>query len=183
MRRICFICLIFLFGCSKSDKLKDIFISDFSGNSVSAFNSSKKLNAYFFLAPECPLSQNYTKPIQQYYQNFSVDAAFYLAFSGKVYTDEQVQEYLSDYELDITSLKDTSYVLRDVFKASITPEVFLVDENENVVYSGKIDNWIESLGVKRQVVTEFYLKDAISNFLDGKPIEISKTEAVGCILE
>ena len=178
-----FLILIFiLFSCSNDKKIEGLKFINLNEKEVNLANH--KLSVFYFLAPECPLSQNYTKEINDINNQFKNDnVKFYAVFSGLTYSVDEMKTYKEDYSIKIEGLKDEEYVLAKHFKATITPEVFVIDKNEEVIYSGKIDNWIESLGVKRQNVTELYLKDAISKYLSGKEIIINKTEAVGCVLE
>ena len=46
-----------------------------------------------------------------------------------------------------------------------------------------MDNWLGELGRRRQVITEFYLKDAIESYLNEEEIKIKKTKAIGCFIE
>ena len=180
--------LIFIVGlisCTKNKSLKDFQLLDLNNNLISLTNlKNKKATVFYFLAPECPLSQNYTKAINEINAKFNAQGIdFYGVFSGKVYTDDEIRSYMQEYDIKIKGVKDEKYLLSKYFKATITPEVFVINANEEIMYSGKIDNWIESLGVKRQVVTAFYLQDALTQLLNKEEIKIKKTEAVGCLLE
>lgn len=179
------ILVLLLVSCSHKETLKEYSFLSLKDEQISLNTlSNNKASVFYFLAPECPLSQNYTKSINEMRQEFSNEGiGFYGVFSGKVYSEEEMNSYVSNYDIQIAGLKDSTYLLSKYFGATITPEVFVIDNLENVIYSGKIDNWIESLGVKRQVVTEFYLKDALNQFLSGNAVVVNKTEAVGCILE
>ena len=182
---VTFILILFLASCSQKKTLKEYSFLTLKGEQIPLNAlSNNKASVFYFLAPECPLSQNYTKAINELQQGFNeIGVGFYGVFSGKVYSEEEMNSYVSNYDIQIAGLKDSTYLLSKYFGATITPEVFVIDNLENVIYSGKIDNWIESLGVKRQVVTEFYLKDALNQFLSGNAVVVNKTEAVGCILE
>jgi hypothetical protein len=52
-----------------------------------------------------------------------------------------------------------------------------------VVYSGAIDNWAVDLGQKRQVITEFYVRDVLQALIHQQTIPYAKTQAIGCFLE
>lgn len=183
-----FYAIFYLFlsvGCADKPSLSEIYLNNYNNINVGLeLVKENKLTVFYFMAPECPLSQNYSLQIKDLKQQFENNGVkFFLVFSGKSYNDKEVNDFLEEYMLDLEALKDSSFVLANFFDATITPEVFMVNNNGDVLYSGKIDNWIESLGVKRQVVTEFYLKDAITQYLERKPIKTTKTEAVGCLIE
>lgn len=185
MKYVTVILLIFLFSCNSKDSILNISVENFEKEKIDMKSiENNTASVFYFLAPECPLSQNYTKAINEINTEFKdKNVAFYGVFSGTVYTDEEVSNFIEEYSLKIIFLKDVDYKLSSAFNATITPEAFVLNSQGDILYSGKIDNWIESLGVKRQIVTEFFLKDAIQQYLDGERILVSKTEPVGCMLE
>lgn len=172
-----------LYACGSKSTLIEVKVFDIQGDTLTLELAEDKLTIFCFLAPECPLSQNYVKPINELQNQFEGKITLYNVFSGTVYAREEIEGFITEYDLTPTNIVDTAYFFAQHFGATITPEVYVIDHNENVIYSGKIDNWIASLGVKRQVVTEFYLRDAITQYLAHENIAISKTEAVGCVLE
>lgn len=142
------------------------------------------LSVFFFLAPECPLCENYALTIKNLRQQFaSKEVSFYGVFAGETYSSAEITHYMARFQLPVKALKDSDYRLTEHFGASVTPEVFVVDAQGSVLYQGKIDNWIAALGKKRLQATRFYLKDALEASLQGCAIPLSQTEAVGCLIE
>lgn len=87
------------------------------------------------------------------------------------------------YGLTFPLLLDTEQALTKRFGATITPQIFVVEEStQTVIYKGKIDNGFERVGRKRQVTTAHYLKNAMDQWLQKQPITISETEPVGCFI-
>ncbi|MEL6649185.1 MAG: redoxin domain-containing protein [Bacteroidota bacterium] len=143
-----------------------------------------QISVFFFLAPECPLCENYARSIKELRQQFDPEqVSFYGIFAGDTYTDDEIVHYLARFRLPVKALRDPDYQLVAHFGARVTPEVFVVAPSGNVLYRGKIDNWIAALGKKRPVATRFYLRDAIEASLKGEGIAVSQTEAVGCLIE
>ena len=138
----------------------------------------------FFLAPECPLCENYALVIRELRAAYNPSSvAFYGIFAGNTYTADEITHYMARFRLPVKALRDGDFVLTRYFEATVTPEVFVVNANGQVVYQGKIDNWIAALGKKRQQTTRFYLRDALDAALAGENIIVSKTDAVGCLIE
>ena len=108
---------------------------------------------------------------------------FYGVLPGSSYSLQEMDSFLNVYELPLEIIYDYNYNLVNNLKASITPEVYLIDENNKVQYQGLIDNWLGELGRKRQFVSQYYLKDAIESFINGEEIRINKTKAIGCFIE
>jgi peroxiredoxin len=162
-----------------------IGLTDLAGNPIQlASQGQKKATVFYYLAPECPLCINYSKNIREIAAEFEPKGVqFYGVFPGKLYSKEEIESYLSEYQVTIPILLDANYELAKAMKAKITPEVFVYDAQARLKYQGKIDNWIVKLGKKRTVVTEFYLTDALNAILEGTAIPVTQTEAVGCLIE
>lgn len=141
------------------------------------------LTVITFFSPECPLSENYTKQINTLYQEFSPKVDFIAVVPGKYYSDRAIDSFRVLYKLQSRLLLDREKKLTDFLGATITPETFVINKNGNIIYSGAIDNWAVDLGQKREVVTEYFLLDAINAALANTEIKTKKTKAVGCFIE
>lgn len=147
----------------------------------------KDIEIYFFLEPECPISQQYTNFIQSLYfnENKAKDiSSIKLIFPSKPKKgfSKQVEEFMKKYKLNIPFQIDWNYMLARKLKATATPEVFLVVGGV-VKYHGAIDNMYAKLGVKRQEITEFYLIDAINATRNGLQLIQSFRKPLGCLIE
>lgn len=143
-----------------------------------------ELNVFIFLSPECPLCENYSATLKQLRTEFEEDrVAFVGIFSGEWYSREEITAFLARYQPPVTPVLDPGYQLQQLFSATVTPEVVVTNQEGRILYQGKIDNWIVSLGKKRTVVNQYYLRDALRSLLNGLPPEIAKTEPIGCFIE
>ncbi len=142
----------------------------------------KDLKVIYFLAPECPLCQNYALAMRELALKYP-DVNFAGIFPGKEYNQTEIRQYLIRYDLNFNSYSDPDFKLVNTFGATITPEAFLLDSANQVIYSGAIDNWAISLGQKRLVVTKKYLEDAILALKDQRKIDPSKSKAIGCFIQ
>ena len=179
------ICIL-LCGCrSPLEKISSIPLTDFSNKEITLSEiPDHKATVITFLSPECPLSENYTKTlndIQLEFEEKGID--FINMFPGTYYSGEEIHTFVQTYKLKQNNLPDKKLLLVKYLKATTTPEVFVLNNKGVVVYSGAIDNWAIDLGEKRQVITEFYLKDALNAILQNRKVTISKTKAVGCFIE
>jgi thiol-disulfide isomerase/thioredoxin len=137
-----------------------------------------------FLSDECPLSQNYTLTLQTLYNAYhSSGINFYAVFPGKYIDRKAVSDFTIKYTLTFPVLLDKRKKLVQQLGASVTPEVFLLDNQNELIYRGSIDNWASDLGKKRQEITRHYLKEAIIATLSGQALEIKTTKPVGCYIE
>lgn len=143
-----------------------------------------KVTVFIFISPECPLCENYSltfNALQEEYKTKKVKLIGVVP--GKYYSVQQVDSFLNKYQMNIEVLMDTEYAFCNYFEAKVTPEIFVLNSESEIIYQGKIDNWIHALGIKRSVVNKLYLKDAIEAILNNTEPDIKITEAIGCIIE
>jgi len=88
---------------------------------------------------------------------------------------EQAKEHGYQFPYVVDS---TSEVAR-AFGATRTPEAFLFDAQGRLVYHGAIDDNAE----KPQEVKKTYLADALAALVEGKPIPVAETKALGCSIK
>lgn len=179
--------LVVLASCSNGGgkSVTSISLKNLQGeeHSFSQINHNTATVIYF-LAPNCPLSENYTLPINNIKKQYAANNIEFIGVvAGEYFTHDEITEYINEFSIEIPLLLDPKMELTNTLKAKITPEVFVLSPKGDVLYSGKIDNWYITLGRNRKKPTEFYLKDALNSILNHKPIAVNKTEAVGCFIE
>jgi hypothetical protein len=76
-------------------------------------------------------------------------------------------------------LKDVGNKVADQFGAERTPEVFLLDEQRQVRYHGRIDDQY-GVGFSRDKAERQDLAVAIEELLAGKDVSVPQTDVVGC---
>jgi hypothetical protein len=80
-------------------------------------------------------------------------------------------------------IKDPNYKLAKFLGATIVPSCYVINKEGKTIYKGRIDDWHYALGKKKMKVTQNNLDDALSSYVNNKPIKISETKAIGCILD
>ena len=143
------------------------------------------LKVYFFLATTCPISQQYTAYINQFTKMAeSKNIQVMLVFpSEKIKIKKEVDSFIKKYQLSLSYKIDRGYKLSKKLNATVTPEVFVMNEKDQVLYHGAIDNWFYKLGQNRIQVTEHYLEDAITQALNQQTIIRPYVKPVGCFIE
>ena len=75
-------------------------------------------------------------------------------------------------------LKDYSGTVARLYGAHATPNMFVVNKDGTLVYSGAIDS-----GNGRNIATaKNYVKAALTSLKEGKPIEVTTSRADGCAI-
>jgi peroxiredoxin len=147
---------------------------------LSTFN--KKQKAIVFLSPECPLSQNYTLVLNQIQEKNQETTVVIGVFPGTAYTPDEYQAFQKKYKIKFPLITDSAKKLVTELGAQVTPEVYLLNEHDQVIYSGAIDNWVIDLGKKRRQTTIHYLSDAITASVQNTSVYPASTKAVGCFI-
>lgn len=179
------ICIIFC-GCrSPLEKIVSIPLTTIDNKEITLSGvADNKAMVITFLSPECPLSESYTKTLNEIQLEFEEKGVEFInIFPGTFYSTAKISSFISSYQLQQKNLLDQKLLMVKYLHASTTPETFVLNNKGEVEYSGAIDNWAIALGEKRQIITEFYLKDALNALLQEKEVVTKKTAAVGCFIE
>ena len=113
----------------------------------------------------------------------SQDLKFFGVFAQEWYSPVEVKNFALKYKLEFEMLFDNGNKLAQALGATVTPEVFVLNAHSEVIYSGKIDNWINDLGKKKLEVSDYYLENALVAWQNGKAISPKHTEPIGCLIE
>ena len=90
-----------------------------------------------------------------------------------------MQEYAVQRKLDCLYVLDNAHEVADAFGATRTPECFLFDRNNKLVYHGAIDdNTNDAAGVKRK-----HVEAAMKEMIKGETISLPETKSIGCSIK
>src|SRR5687768_3023576 len=140
---------------------------------ISFYNTP--LSVLVFLSPDCPLCKNYSLVLNELQQDFKSKINIYGVVPGSTYSNEEVKKYIKDYKIVFPVMIDPQKAFTSMVKATVTPEVVLVNETGNIVYRGAIDDWVEELGRKKVKPEQHFLKEAINQYLQNKPVALKQT--------
>ena len=136
-----------------------------------------------FLASKCTICRYYALPLKQLHEEFnSQGIEFQGVFPNARSTRQQIRDFKSKYEIPFEMGLDFESMSKKL-DASVTPEVFILGENDRILYSGRIDNSYFGVGKKRTITTKNELRDALTALVNGKEIPIKHAPAVGCLIE
>ncbi|MES2645894.1 MAG: hypothetical protein V4717_03385 [Bacteroidota bacterium] len=148
---------------------------------LSFINTSEKtLRLLVFISPECPLCQNYSATLNAIQKQYKQQVRVIGIIPGNAYDFNTVRGFRKIYKTDFDFYIDSSMELTNYLQATVTPQVMLLNESMQLVYSGAIDNWAVTVGKKRLKATAYYALDAIENILRQQPVLVSQTKPVGC---
>lgn len=165
---------------SSPGKIEDFSLRDSNGkeHSLSDFKESKAI-VVMFIATECPVSNDYNSRMEKLYNEYREKGIAFLGInSNKAEPVERIKEHAAENGLTFTILKDEKNIIADKFKASVTPEIYVLNSNFDVLYHGRIDNARD----ESEVVSKD-LEIALNEILAGKEVVKKETKAFGCTIK
>jgi peroxiredoxin len=154
-------------------------LTDINGKEQS-FESLKgeKGTIIVFLSAQCPVVKAYNDRLNQIANDYKAKGINFIGInSNSTESLDWVKSHAEEH-YKFPMLIDKGNVIADKFGASATPEIFLFDTKNKLVYHGAIDN--DRNGEK---VTENYLRTALDETLGGKTVSKNETRAVGCTIK
>ena len=170
-------------------KLKDI-----SGSEMFIEQIGKKTGALFiFSCNTCPFVvgngeksegwENRYNGIQELADKLEIGFALINSNEAKREKEDSFDEMVRHAEemnyKGINYLLDENHKVADMFNAMSTPHVFLFNDQNELVYTGAIDDNVD----KKNEVKENWLKDAMNAMAEGTEIMTPKTKNMGCSIK
>lgn len=145
--------------------------------------TSKETTVYIFLSETCPICQSYTLTLKELYKKYSDKHVKFVGVFPNYYADsDEIQKFKEKYSIPFPLIIDGGAELTKRFGATITPEVFVENSDQQLLYSGRIDDSFYAIGKRRKVITATELVDALNAIVNNETIKVNKTQAVGCII-
>lgn len=132
-----------------------------------------------FVAVQCPVSNAYNERMEKLAQDYKARGIAVVGINSNVAESaEAVKAHAATNDLSFPILKDPSNKVADQLGATVTPEAYVLDASNKLIYRGRIDN---NRNVGQITATE--LRDALEASLAGKPVSKSVATAFGCSIK
>lgn len=161
--------------------LEDFKLKDLSGTEKS-FNSlrGEKGTIIVFLSAQCPVVKQYNARINQLAADYKAKGINFVGIQPNTLSESlewmKSESEKAGYQFPV--LVDNDFWLSDKLGATVTPEMYLFDTENKLVYHGAVDN--DRSGSN---ITENFLRIALDDKLSGKEIAKNKTKAFGCSIK
>lgn len=154
------------------------------GERLRPFEPAGAANVLVFLATDCPVSNGYAPEVQRVCAAYGARGVqCVLVYEDPGLTAAAARAHLAEYRYGtMTAALDSDGRVAARAGATVTPEVAIVDRLGTVRYRGRIDNKYVAIGRERRTVTVHDLTDALDAVLANRPVAMSHTEPVGCVL-
>ena len=178
--------LIFAFTSKNDISVKDISkvenftLKDYNGksHSLSDYKNSEAI-VLMFISTKCPVSNSYNEKMKELYDNYhSKDIEFIGINSNKTEDIDAIKEHAEGHNFKFTILKDWNNVIANKLDAQVTPEIYVLNSDLDVLYHGRIDDARGAGPAKNND-----LKNALDEILSGKKVAVERTRAMGCTIK
>jgi len=168
-------------------KVADFSLQDFRGKSHALADAKDaKLIVVAFLGVECPLSKLYGPRLAQLSKDYADKGVVFLGVdSNRQDAPTEMAHFAKEHGIEFPLLKDLNNTLADQLGATRNPQVFVLDANHAVRYTGRIDDqygFQTGSGYAKTRVNRHDLTSALDELLSGKEVTQPQTEAIGCLI-
>ena len=136
-----------------------------------------------FLNFNCPVSNQSVPVINALTDRFGAEGVTFVAVVCDAADAAEVGRLAAESKIKCRVFFDPDKVAAAHFRATTTPQVFVLDRNRVLRYSGLVDNLYTSRLVRRPKADTEYLADALTAVVAGQAVAIKETTPIGCALE
>jgi len=150
------------------------------------YTSSALMNAnpslIMVICNHCPYVIHYHEELKRMNSDFGDQIDFVAISSNDIINypqdgPEQMKELFLKLGLSFPYLFDETQDIAKALKAECTPEFYLYDNNDKLVYRGRMDNSSPGNDIK---ISGNDLREACSNLLNGSTISSDQYPSMGC---
>ncbi len=157
---------------------------DGSSCSLSDFHD-KKILVILFTCNHCPYVQAYEQRLIAIQNDFSSQGVALVTINSNETRNHPEDNFpnmvarAKEEAFNFPYLRDETQEVADAYGAHYTPEVFLLDEERRLRFTGRIDdNWQNA-----DQARSHDLRDAIEALLSGNQVKQAETSAIGCTIK
>ena len=174
-------------GCRRAPDPAGPVLLDVAGDSVRPLSEpAARAVVFLFARTDCPISNRYAPEVRRIHEKFAGRGVqFWMVYPDPDESAEAIQEHLREYGYRMEALRDTHHALVALTGARVTPEAALFvpgPAGARMVYRGRIDDRYVDFGLTRPAATVHDLEGALGAVLEGRPVPVRETTAVGCFI-
>ena len=133
-----------------------------------------------FIATKCPVSNAYNERMAALAKDYAARGIAFVGInSNKAELAPEVAEHAARHGFGFPVVKDEANRVADLYGATKTPEIFVLDPKGVLVYHGRIDETADDpKGAKSPD-----LRNALDAILSGRAVPAAETKAFGCTIK
>lgn len=133
-----------------------------------------KVVVVVFTCNSCPVAQAYEPRFVEFVKAFEEKGVKFVAINCNANeTLQSIEQRIADSGLNYSYISDaTGQSARD-YGASVTPQIFVLDGERKVAFTGPFDDDMAAPGTN-------YVQDAVNALLEGRQPEVTSARPFGC---
>ena len=141
------------------------------------------IKVYVIISEECPICQYMGPELATINEYYGAQAELYLVFPFRNTNIKDASLFKKEFGLSaFTVLLDEDQSISKKLGAKVTPEAIIVNNQNEVIYRGRINDSYLAPGRRKHSAGRRDLQIAISNALNDKPIKSPWPKAIGCFV-
>ncbi|HEX8177292.1 MAG TPA: thioredoxin family protein [Pyrinomonadaceae bacterium] len=158
----------------------DFKLPDLDGREQSLSSlKGKNGTVLIFVGVQCPVSNAYNERMEKLAQDYRARGVNVVGVNANsTESASDAKAHATSNNLTFPILKDNGNKLADKLGAERTPEAYVLDSSNKIIYRGRIDN-----ARNPSSVSASELRDALEAMLAGKPVAKSSVPAFGCTIK
>jgi hypothetical protein len=143
------------------------------------------VEALFFVTNDCPVSNYYAHEIRRICESYAQrGVGCSLVYTDPALTDDEAKKHAQEYGHGAyPKFVDRMHALVKATGAAVNPTAVLIKPDGSIAYRGRIDNSWAAIGVKRRVVTEHDVRDALDAVITGHSVARPQEPPIGCYIQ
>ena len=142
-----------------------------------------KALVFLFTRTDCPISNRYAPEVRRLEEKFAAKGVtFWLVYPNPYESVESIQKHIKAYGYGSGVLRDPTHSLVKMTGVRVTPEAAVFGPGSRMVYRGRIDDRYVAFGKMRPQPTTHDLEHSLEAILQGNPVSMKTTPAVGCFI-
>jgi peroxiredoxin len=128
-----------------------------------------------FTCNQCPVAVAYEDRFVEFNKKYAGKGVKFIAINANKSSEDlaAMKTRAEEKGFNFPYVFDKSGESATKYGATVTPHIFVLDQNRSVAYVGAFDD-------KQNNPTKSYLTDAVDALLAGKKVEVANTKAFGC---
>lgn len=171
-------------GCERTQELGSLELADLDGAMHRPLDvDGAKAHVVICMLPDCPIARAYAPEIAAIRRDYAAQPLrFFVAMPDADLAPAAARACAQELGIDGPILIDGEARLAAALGLTRSPEVAVVLPDGSVAYRGRIDDRNAARNKSRPGPARRDLRLALDSVLKGEPVEVARTEVVGCIL-
>jgi peroxiredoxin len=134
-----------------------------------------------FMCNQCEVSQIYEGRFIALVKEFKSQPVAFVGISCSLLAPDRLDKMVERAKMkhfNFDYLTDPSQQVGKDYGATVTPQMFVLDQSRNIAYMGRFDDSMYAEDVRRR-----FVEDAVRAILAGKRLDPDETRASGCAIE